>query len=195
MNDVLLNSVIEKVNAQETTIKEMQDVMQKVAGQPDEIEILQKEVVRLGTILKDVSFPTKEMSNLSEKMTGLYTQLKQPVQTKVENNHHHHFPKVIWFTITLVIGLGVVSAGWYTTASDTDQYKANDTKYRYLKLYGNKSLLQSLNITDSVYQVDPKMRNSVIQKEEENQRIFELNQKASNMKKEAEELRKKSKGR
>ena len=124
MNDVLLNSVIEKVNAQETTIKEMQDVMQKVAGHPDEIEVLQKEVVRLGTILKDVSFPVNEINSLSERITGLNAQLKKPVETKVENFHHHHFPKVIWFTIILIIGLAIICAGWYRTYVDLRESRA-----------------------------------------------------------------------
>lgn len=118
MNEVLLSSVIEKVNAQETTIKEMQDVMQKLAGHPDEIEILQKEVVRLGTILKDVSFPVTEINSLSERITGLNAQLKKPVETKVENFHHHHFPKVIWFAIILIIILATVCAAWYRTYED-----------------------------------------------------------------------------
>ena len=193
MNEVLLNSVIEKVSAQETVIKEIQVAVQKVSDHPGELEILQKEVVRLGTILKDISFPTKEMNNLSEKMTRLYVQLKQPVHTQAENHHHHHFPKVIWFSIVLFMAFGLASAGWYISASDSNQYKANDTKYRYLKLKANKTLLQILYETDSLHWIVPKMRKSVIQKEEDNQRIFELTQRANSMKKEAEELRKKTK--
>jgi hypothetical protein len=125
MNEILLNSIIEKVNAQETTIKEMQEAVQKVSGHPDEIEILQKEVMRLGTILKDVTFPVNEIKNLSEKITGLHAQLKLPVETKVQNFHHNHFPKIIWFTIILIMFLAVVSVGWYNTAVKLKQYRIN----------------------------------------------------------------------
>lgn len=116
MNEILINSVIEKLNAQEITIKEMQEIVQKVAGHPDEIEIIQKEQVRLGTILKSISFPTKEMSDLSIKLTSVYDQLKKPIETKVENRHHHHFPKVIWFSIFLIICLAIAFTGWFNAA-------------------------------------------------------------------------------
>ncbi len=70
-------------------------------------------------------------------------------------------------------------------------YKANDTKYRYLKLEADPGLNKWLSIIDSLYIVNPKMREAVIAKEEQNQRNFEMMQQALQMEKEAKELKQK----
>ena len=81
------------------------------------------------------------------------------------------------------------------TGTALKEYKANDTKYRFLKLYGNNSLKVTLFSTDSLYRIYPGMRDSIVQKENENRDRFEMLQKADNEENEAKELRKKAKGR
>ena len=68
----------------------------------------------------------------------------------------------------------LISTGWYTTHENLEMYKANDTKYRYVKLYAWPSLKRWLGQVDSAYIVDGNMRNAVIAREEENQRKFEM---------------------
>lgn len=80
-----------------------------------------------------------------------------------------------------------MSAGWIVTASRQDMYKANDTKYRYLKLQDNEFLNIWLSLTDSLYLMDANLRNTVIAKEDQNKRNLEILQKALKMEKEAKE--------
>lgn len=51
------------------------------------------------------------------------------------------------------------------------KYTANDIKYRYFKIAGNKQVLKLCNITDSLYQKDESLfRNNV---EQEEQRLIQ----------------------
>ncbi len=70
-----------------------------------------------------------------------------------------------------------------------ENYIAGDTKYRYLKLDTNKGLQKLLFITDTLYFVNPKMREDVIKIEEENQQRTELQQQADEKQKEADALK------
>ena len=72
------------------------------------------------------------------------------------------------------------------------EYIANDTKYRYLKLNRNKNLQQMLTYSDSLYRAVKGMRDSVINREEENERRLQLLQEAADKQKEADELKKKA---
>lgn len=73
-------------------------------------------------------------------------------------------------------------------------YKANDTKYRYVKLNGWPSLNKWLGQIDSSYIVYGNMRNAVIAREELNQKNFKMMQKSMQLEKKAKELKQKVNG-
>jgi len=110
---------------------------------------------------------------------------------KQEIIHHYHITKAIWIAAALFLIVCILSTALYITADKLKLYKANDTKYRYLKLEANPGFNKWLGIIDSLYIVNPKMRDAVIAKEEQNQRNFEMMQQALNMEKEAKELKQK----
>lgn len=191
MDDILAKSIIEKVETQESKVGEMETAIRKLSGSAEEIELLKREVGAMKEIAKGVSFPIQEMRELSSSLRECRMQLTLPIQKSVQ--HHHHFPKVIWATIGLFLALATVCAGWYTTGTSLNEYKANDTKYRYLKVFGSNSLKEILFDTDSLYRAEAGLHDRVVEKEEESQRIFELLQEAKNKETEAEELRQKAK--
>ncbi len=124
---------------------------------------------------------------MSDKLeTGIQI-FRQPV--KQEITHHHHAPKVLWATGILFLIVCLVSTGWYQTINKLDLYKASDTKYRYLKLGAEKGLSEWLRIIDKREREDATLRDKVIAKEEENQAKLETLQKATEMEKEARELK------
>lgn len=88
--------------------------------------------------------------------------------------------------------LCLVSMGWYNTYDNLDLYKANDIKYKYLKLEASPGLRKWMNLVDGLYMTDAKMRDGVIAKEEQTQQDFEMMQKAKQMENEARELKKKA---
>ena len=61
-----------------------------------------------------------------------------------------------------------------------DGYIANDTKYRELRLdTANRGLQSYLDFTDSLYNVNPVLRNIVFHKEENNRINYEKLQRAN----------------
>lgn len=191
MDDILAKSIIEKVEGHENKIAEIEAAIKNLPGNTEVIELIKRAVESMKEIVKENSFLIREMRELSRSVTEYRKQLSQPVQNTVQT--YHHFPKIIWLSIGLFLALAIVSVGWYMTGTTVDEYKANDTKYRYLKLYGNISLKETLFITDSLHRAIVGMRDSVIQKEEENRQVFELLQEAKRKEKEAEELKRKAK--
>lgn len=193
MDDILMKSVIEKVEAQENKIGEIEAAIKNIPDNTVGIADVKNAVKSIKEIAESLSFPIQEMRELSKAIIEVRDRLNRPVTSTVQ--HHHYIPKIIWLCIVLFVSLAVVCTGWYMTANTLTEYKANDTKYRYLKLNSNKSLLDLLYRTDSLFRTDAGLRDSVIQQEEENQRIFEMLQKANNMEREAEELKRKATGR
>lgn len=174
MSEILLNTIVEKVNAQEKKISDMQPALKDVPRNTAEIERVKKEMQEIKTSIQDISFPVKEMQELSDQLEESIRLLRQPVTDKVL--HHHYVPKVIWIATGLFIVLALVCAGWYATANKLDQYKENDIKYRYLKVNNSPPLRQLLNITDSLYRNDENFRSYVIQVEEDFMKRIELEQ-------------------
>lgn len=188
-----MKSVIEKVEAQENKIGEIEAAIKNIPDNTVGIADVKNAVKSIKEIAESISFQIQEMRELSKAIIEVRDRLNRPVTSTVQ--HHHYIPKIIWLCIVLFVSLAVVCTGWYMTANTLTEYKANDTKYRYLKLNSNKSLLDLLYRTDSLFRTDAGLRDSVIQQEEENQRIFEMLQKANSMEREAEELKRKATGR
>lgn len=191
MNDILATSIIEKVEAQGNKIAEIEAALKNLPGNIPGIEEIKNILESIKGIVESIYFPVQEMKELSKNVTEYRKQLSQPVHNSVR--HHHHFPKIAWITAVFFVALLIVCPGWYMTETALKAYKANDTKYRYLKLNPNKALMQLLFYIDSIYRLDPDMRDSVIQKEEDISRLFVLEREAESMKKETEELKRKVK--
>lgn len=173
--------------------KRISGIEQQVTNLPDYSTQLQQISRNITDLIN------KTNSSLSENnLTDLFENLKkatsafgQPAKSNVV--HHHHFPKLLYATCTLFLALCIAIIGWFLNVQTLNQYKANDTKYRYLKLQPNKNLRLVLQITDSLYLVSPTLRDSVIYKEEQNQRNIELLQIAEEKEAEAKRLRRKTK--
>lgn len=80
--------------------------------------------------------------------------LKNLVTANAHNKqieHKHHLHKGLLISLILTLLCLFLSFGWYDSYSASKQLKANDIKYRALKVVGNKSLLKLLHHTDSLY--------------------------------------------
>ncbi len=97
---------------------------------------------------------TKTLENiLSKELFQLKNFIAdQPLNKRIEHEHHLHKGLLIAFILTLLCL--VLSFGWYNSYNMSKQLKANDIKYRALKVVGNKSLLKLLHHTDSLYLIN-----------------------------------------
>ncbi len=139
MNEVLFNTMIDKVDAHERKIEQLQE---KIEQLPDYTETLNLIKSREDEILVDIQkifFPEKEMRELSATMVTGLALIRQPM--KQEIIHHHHVTKITWIAAALFLIVCLLSTGWYITAAKLEMYKANDTKYRYLKLEADRGYI------------------------------------------------------
>lgn len=119
---------------------------------------------KLEGIIGRLSFPLKAMHELFQKLSALNQKLSQPLQQKVE--HHHHVNKIIVAAGVLFIAVCFLCSGWYNTVQKLDGFIASDTKYRYIKLDIPGKFAQAyLYKLDSLYEVYPDLRDSVLKVE------------------------------
>lgn len=172
--------------------KKIAAIEEKIKDIPTNTELLRKVlygVEGLHSDIKEATLLPEKLDHFSNRLELAENFLKQSATSKVI--HHHHVPKLIWVSAGLFIVLYLVCSGWYVTAGKLSYFIANDTKYRYLRLDTvHKSLQLYLDRLDSLYKIQPDMREKVLETEEEYRLNFERLQKAKRMKIEAENLEK-----
>jgi hypothetical protein len=129
MNEVLIGSLIDKVDAQERKIgiqeNQINELREKENITPEIREAVSQfktALEGLRTDIKKLSFPEKEMRQLSATLETIKILLKQPV--KKEIIHHHPAAKTIWVAVALFLIICLISIGWYNTYKKLEFYKA-----------------------------------------------------------------------
>lgn len=194
-NDIgkpFMEVVTNKLERQDEKIAGLEEKIKNFPDHLDDFEQIKKEFTELKAMIGNISFPVNEMHELSTNLHTSVKLLKQPVQDKVL--HHHYIPKLLWITIGLSLLACLFFVLWLLAGENLDQYKSNDTKYRYLKLQENQNLRELLYTTDSIYLINPGLRDSVEQRERQNKRNLEMLQEAIKKEQEAKVLREKVKG-
>ena len=187
MNEALLNSIVEQVDAHERKIDELHKQGQQVLSDTTTIHLIHTSLEDIKLRLQQASYPLKYMQQLSRLLEGNLQLLKRPIQQEVV--HHHHATKIIWATAALFLTVCLLASGWYMTANKFELYKSNDTKYRYLKLQRSISLRQWWRSADSLFIANKNMRGDVLAREEQKQRDIETLQRAMEMEEEAGRLK------
>jgi hypothetical protein len=197
MEETFKESVIEKIGQIEKRVA----ALSNNAVQEGEIEEQQKSLL---TILKELKSALSQldnnartildasdrMSDLSGKLDRCTHALENPVEKKEHHIHHFRWPLGVAVGVSLLLVLTV--SGLYVNRQKLQQYIANDTKYRSLKLIRNKELEALLNSEDSTYLADPGMRKQVLEQKAERDRQLELLQQAREKLREAQELKKRA---
>ncbi|MGN6492897.1 MAG: hypothetical protein ACTHLE_12935 [Agriterribacter sp.] len=180
-------SPTEILGEQEKQIESLRRQLDKAPDLASQTEQILTALESLKTEIKNTRLSDNRMASLSVQLDKLSHQLSVPLNSRVV--HHHYVPKLFWIAIILVILVVISSSGWYITYGKLENYTANDTKYRMLRLDTALMPLQHyLDKLDSLQAKDPGMRERVIQKEKEYRRNAERLQKALRLKQEANEL-------
>jgi hypothetical protein len=124
-----------------------------------------------------------EVNNLSKKMEvhmlrlDAFTRMSDKSRQD-QTIHHHHLHKGLWVATGLFSVLGLLTISIVNTHKDLKQFKANDIKYRLLKVKADAAVLRILYKTDSLYNIDPEaVKKETIQEElriAERARLFQL---------------------
>lgn len=185
--DVMTN----KVEKQEQRIIDLEKRVSSVPDNSQAISMVIKEIGEVKRMVIGVSVPEKDMHMLNANLNTAIGYLSQPIINKVE--HHHHFPRIVIITAILFVSICIVITGWIITYQNLEQYKENDTKYRFLKVQDNKPLQNLLFYTDSLCNAQPTLREEVIRQEDSIlnrfKRIQEINVKEKEVKTLKEKLK------
>lgn len=184
--------VTNKLERQDEKIAGLEERIKNLPDYAKDFAQVLKELVELKAIAGNISISEKGMHELSANLHTSVKLLKQPVQEKVL--HHHYIPKLLWVAIGLFLLACLFFVLWLFAKENLDQFKSNDTKYRYLKLQESQNLKELLYNTDSIYLITPGLRDSVEERERQNARDLEMLQEAIKKEQEAKELREKVKG-
>jgi hypothetical protein len=166
MNEVLLQTIIEKLEALEIALLKQSDP----AKDCESLNVLatlmrsvQSELMKLNS---EVRTNTDCVTHLSNQINTLRLNLAHPEQNQVK--HIHHFHKHIWISLSLFIVSLLFAYGWMNCNSEKKQFEANDIKYRFWKANGNTSLLKVVYQTDSLYNLNKDVfTNGVLRAEHE----------------------------
>jgi len=189
MSEILLNTLVEKAEQHHKRLDEIEQSIKLLPDYSDDVENMKKEVAILQTNVNGIHFPKDEINELSNQLKISIATLKRPITN--EHHHHHYIPKAIFLAAGLFVFVCLLSIGWYHTAQNLEQYKANDTKYRYLKLRGGAGLQAILYLADSVYFANSNLRDSVITGELRTQREIEILEQIENKAQDIKSLKQK----
>lgn len=192
MNELLMQTIVDKLNSMEDGIKRLKEQMPTVpdysaqlAGINQSLIQAQESITRLPQQLK---FPAGAVHTLTQQLDVNNDLLSRPPRQEVR--HHHHVTTGLIISGILVLLLTISVCWIYNLYDRKDNYKANDIKYRYLKLQESKPLQVLLYETDSLYRKRGKaITDSVIQEEEARELRKELQEKAERKEQEAQQLR------
>jgi uncharacterized coiled-coil protein SlyX len=190
MNQAIVEKLADTVAGQDKTIQELKDKMQALVEGQRDVPKIQGELEEVKAKASKPLLPYKLLQELHSLLQKNVAAMNAPQPAKVI--YRHQLTNVIYLVIVLIGAVGLLSMGWYKTSDKLDQYKANDTKYRYLKLNDTKSLQRTLAAADSLYRVNPHLRDSVQEQEEWNQQQLEMLQEALQQEQNAKELREKA---
>ncbi|MDH7462169.1 hypothetical protein QEG73_12800 [Chitinophagaceae bacterium 26-R-25] len=186
IGDAFMEVARNKMEKQDKKIADMETAFQGLSQ-------ITKQLDHLTPLVEKLNDPGNNLQTIHAKSAELLAALKNTKTTILETKaqpvqHHHHFPKILWALVALLIVLTIVASDLYITYKKLDSYKAGDIKYRFLKLDTSAySLQRRLYTIDSIYNIQPDFRTKVIKMEEEKQYKLEELSKASLLRKEADE--------
>src|SRR4051794_32945006 len=97
MDKILIDTVIDKVDANDKKIEELNKKIEQTPDHREAFERIESSVKELRTDFQKISFPEKELREFSGRLIVGISLLKQPVEQKIL--HHHHFRKIIWISV------------------------------------------------------------------------------------------------
>ena len=163
MSELLLQTIVEKLESLELAWKVSGDSEKETAAQlKKEIEVLRHDFKNL---LAQILPSTSKLGELSSDIAGLSRQLQVPLQNRVEHKHELH--KGFFITISLFLLSVILIWILFNSYQNNKQYKANDLKYRYLKIANNTAIIKLCSITDSLYQKNENSFRTGVEQEEQ----------------------------
>ena len=196
MSEVLMQTIVDKLNDIDAAVGQLKEHMPRVPDYSGQLTGINQSVTQVQESLvkmpQQLKFPTAAVHTLTQHLEVNNDLLRRPPRQEIR--HHHHITKGIIASGVLGLLLAICVCWIYRLYERQENYKANDIKYRYLKIEGTSSLQALLYKMDSLYHKDMKaVTDSVVEWEADRQRRMELQEKAEQKEREAKLLREQAK--
>lgn len=188
MSEILLESIVEKLERLEIAFLKKDDKKEDDAGRMlllKEIKTMQAGITKLVSSHSEIN---EKVQNLTSAIALLKASSGIPSQLKASHTHHLH--KGVWVAVALSILPASFLCAWIQSSASKEQYKMNDILYRFLKVNGNSESLKGLYHIDSLYKFNSDDFIKHVEQQEENlaEQIRLMNE-AGEKKKEGDDLK------
>ena len=188
MSEILLESIVEKLEGLEIALLKKDDTKQDDASSLlllKEVKAMQSGIAKL---VSSYSETNEQIQKLSGSIALLKASSAAPAQEKV--SHMHHLHKGLWVAAALFILTICFLYGWIMSSIAKEKQKVNDILYRYLKVNASNESLKNLYHLDSLYNANPSTFLDHVQQQEENlAEQMRLMKEAGEKKKEGDNLK------
>lgn len=175
MLEIVLTELLEEQKKETITNAEMVSVVKRVFEKLELMEQLIQPKDGPGVLerLRAIQIACQDRSKKSALLPAQTTQ----VQTVIK--HHFYFKTSAVIATSFFIVIIILSMLYLGKRKELNTHRANDIKYRHLKLNSSPNLRKILRLADSLYLFDPdSMREKVIWMERQQQEQLELSGKA-----------------
>jgi len=171
MEQIFIDSVIDKVNAcarkvkeQETAIVDLQKNAPAIKQAESNLNTATTIIHQLQENMKMLHFPMDEMNRLSKELASNKQLLSRPRKDKVV--HIHTAGKLMGAVIGLFVLILILIYGWYNTYATLNDYRMHDIVWRQLKLRVPAQALESLQALEREYLSNPSLMRENVEKAE-----------------------------
>jgi len=163
----LLSQVLDQQNKTNTLIGNLEKSVHELKEQKAVMNLPEQQThleAACNTLPGELQKTQSGLSEIKLHIGRLKDQLKQPVKQQIK--HRHSLDK--GFIIAAILFAIVVGQLYFLLQiyGRLDDYKANDIKYRMLKLSNSPALLRVLNDNDSIYLLNKDKIEQVVEIEE-----------------------------
>jgi|SRR5665647_805252 len=142
MNEVLLQTIVEKLEALEIALLKQPNASKDGEASNElamAVQSFQSEFMKFTT-----EFRTNNdcVNNLSKEINTLRLNFFSPKQNQVK--HIHHFHKLVWITVSLFLISLLLAYGWMNCHREKKVFEANDIKSELLTSSPKKSFFRKL---------------------------------------------------
>ncbi len=164
MNQVLLETIIEKLEGLEISL-----LKNTLCKDSEEQQELLKEIRSYQSAIAPIFHQIKTANEKINELTKNVAEINFSSVNKASGHihHKHHLHNGMWIAIILFITSVFLLYGWINSYTRRSVSEANDIKYRYLKVNGNKVLLKVLYRTDSLYNLNKQFFVKVVTEKED----------------------------
>jgi len=186
----MVKALIAKVIDLGTAVKDTSELIRQLPNQTEALERwngqsdkLEGNIGKLETCMQQMTEAfDRQLQGFAKQLNGVDRQLvgMEVLQQALDRHaqlfekplgktvHYRHFlGKPLWVLLVTGVVLGLMGYGWMRTAARVDQYRANDSKWRWISLTRDTLVLHKVYSIDRQYVADPEGATKLVGEEEE----------------------------